>query len=288
MPLDLNEVADVTVEVGARLATTALILVAGFVVARIARRVARHLLDHPGINLAVGPSFVRLLYSAVYFLVLALTVALALIALGMSATTVSTVALISLAIVAIALRESIANFAATVSFLMFIPFRRGEMIETMGHLGTVQELLLFNTVLLRVDHRMVTLPNSKIQENGIVNYSRMGRVRVDFSLTVTYDQDVSHVRAVITELAQQDPRILPAPPFEVLVDALAEDGVRLQIFQTVTPEHYWDVPSDLRERIKARFDAEGITFAIPRHEVRMAAVPNNVIHTGASPRAGDR
>jgi len=36
-------------------------------------------------------------------------------------------------------------------------------------MGTVREILLFNTVLLLSDERVVSLPNSKIQENGVGN-----------------------------------------------------------------------------------------------------------------------
>lgn len=82
---------------------------------------------------------------------------------------------------AIALQESIADVAATVKFLVFRPFRRGGPIETMGHLDYVHELLVFTTILLDRDQRMVTLSDSKIHEDGVVNYTRTGSIRAGFS-----------------------------------------------------------------------------------------------------------
>jgi small conductance mechanosensitive channel len=280
MPTDIDEVADATISLGSHLAGAAIVLIVGYVLARLARRFVRHVLERPQVADAIGPTVVQLLIGTAYYLVLAIAVGLALIALGASATVVGTVALILIAIVAIALRESIANFAATVNFLLFQPFKRGELIETMGQFGTVREILLFNTVMLLLDRRLVTLPNSKIQESGIVNYSRLGHIRADITLTVPYDADLDRVREIITDIARRDRRILTHPAFEIAVDALSEDGVRLLVMPMVAPEHFWTVRNHLREQIKERFDVEGIAFAAQRHEVRLAAMPSDAVHPG--------
>jgi small conductance mechanosensitive channel len=151
----------------------------------------------------------------------------------------------------------------------------------MGYMGTVQEILLFNTVLLLPNQRLVSLPNSKVQESGVVNYTRQGHIWSDFSLTVDYGEDLSRVREAITELAAKDNRILHHPPILVVVDELGENGVRLLVFPTVRPKDYWDVRNDLREQIKARFDAEGIRFALPQRDVHLATSPspNDLIDT---------
>jgi small conductance mechanosensitive channel len=233
---------------------------------------------------------VRLLGSAVYYLILALAVGRSLIALGVSETFVTTVTLVALALIALALNQSIANFAATVVFLFFQPFRRGDWVETMGHFGVVQEILLFNTVILLPDRRLVSLPNSKIQESGVTNYSQMRSVLALFTLTVAYHEDLARVRGLITEIAAQDARILPDPPFDVVVDVLGETGVRLLVLPAVRPEDYLAVRNDLRARIKARFDAEGTAFAVPRREVRIAAdAPSpESLDRRAPPRRRDR
>lgn len=288
MESDFDRLADVTLAVGAHLAGAALVLAVGFVLARILRRFVRHILARPQIAEPLGPTIVQLLIGAVYYLALSIATGLAVVALGVPATVVAAVALVLLAIIAIALRESIANFAATVNFLLFQPFRRGELIETMGLTGTVHEILLFNTSLLLIDQRLATLPNSKILDSGIINYSRMGHVRADFSLTVAYGEDLSRVREVIADIARQDARVLPEPPFELAVDGFEETGVRLLVLPTVAPEHFWQARGDLQERIKARFDREGISFAVARHDVRLApgAAGGPAVGAGALGDAG--
>jgi small conductance mechanosensitive channel len=277
---------DLVVAVLWRVAAAALVLVVGFVLARAARRLTVRTLRRPDVAHALGPSLVRLLSAAVYYLLLAVAAAAALIALGVPVNVVLTVVLVVVVVLAVALQQSAANLAATVVFLLFQPFKRGELVATMGHMGTVQEILLFNTVLLLPDERLVSLPNSKIQESGITNYARMGRVRADVSLTVGYGQDVSQARAAITQIAASDRRVLPDPPFEVVVDELGEDGVRLLVFPYVAPGDYWVVRNHLREQIKARFEAAGIRFALPQRDVHLAAAPaGTAAHTGGTDHA---
>jgi small conductance mechanosensitive channel len=263
--MNWDDVIDLVLTGLRHLAAAGAVLIVGYVVARVTRRIVGRLLKQ--YETTLGPSIVRLAIRSVYYILLVLTVALSLIALGIPATFVSAVTLLILVILAVAVQQSIADLAATVVFLVFQPFKREELVETMGYLGEVQEILLFNTVLLLGDQRLVTLPNSKIQASGVENYTRMGRVRAGFTFTVGYGEDLDHVRAVVTEVASADARILNSPPFEVATEELTEIGVRLRVLPTVAPNNYSAVGGELREQVKARLDAEGIRFAVPPRDV---------------------
>ena len=95
-------------------------------------------------------SLVRLFGAAVYYLLLAVVAGAALVALGVPVNAVLAVAFVVVVVLAVALQQSASNLAATVIFLLFQPFKRGELVATMGHMGTVQEILLFNTVVTSV------------------------------------------------------------------------------------------------------------------------------------------
>jgi small conductance mechanosensitive channel len=267
-----NETVSLVLTVLTNIAGAALVVLLGFFIAATARQLTRKMLERPDIARALGPSIVRLLSGAVYYLLLLLAAAGGLIALGVPAAAVLAVLAVVVVVLAVALQQSAANFAATVIFLMFQPFRRGELVLTMGYMGTVQEILLFDTVLRLPDQRLVSLPNSKIHDSGIVNYSRLGQVRADFTLTVRYAEDVNQARALITEIAAADERVLVEPPFQVVVDELGDNGVRLLVLPYVAPDNYWGVRSDLREQVKTRFDAAGIRFALPERNVHVSHV----------------
>jgi small conductance mechanosensitive channel len=273
----------IILNIAANIGLAALVLLLGQLVARLLRRFVRRLLERPQVATALGPSIVRLLGEATYYIVFALAIGLSIVALGVPATYVVTGAAVLLVIFGVALQQSLANFAATVIFLLFQPFRRDELIETMGQIGTVKEILFFNTVLELGDKKVVSLPNSKIQDYGIVNYSRMQIIRADVVLTVTYDADIVHVREVLNDIAAADKRILADPAFGFIVDDLGDNGMRLSVRPWVATEDYWNVRNDLRETIKARFDAEGIAFALPQLDVHVIGDRREF----ASPSTGD-
>jgi small conductance mechanosensitive channel len=265
---------------GAHLVSALLVLLIGVLLALALRALTRTLLRRATIARGLGPSMPALLSGAVYVLVLGLAIAASLVVLGVPLAVVFGVVLIAAIALLITLHETFGNFAATMIFLIFQPFRRGDLIETMGYMGTAHQLFLFNTVLLLPEDRLVSLPNGKIQESGVVNYPRLGHVRADFTFTLDYAEDISRVREVITELAAQDERILAEPPFETLVTDLGENGAQLLVLPTVAPADYWAVRNDLRERIKARFDVEGIRFAAPQRAVRFVETTDASSHDG--------
>jgi small conductance mechanosensitive channel len=233
----------------------------GRILARKARNATQRLLMRPQFAETFGPS-VRLIFVQVaYYGVIVIAIIFALALIGVPATAILTITGAIIVVLAIAVRESLSNFAATIIVLTFQPYKQGELIETMGRIGVVQEIQLFNTLLLQGDQRLVWLPNSKIQENGVMNYTRMGIIRADVAATVGYDEDLNHVRTVLMNLITGDPRVLKDPPPEIVVLELGEKGVRVEAHAMVRLEDYWTLLSDFRERIKTRFDAEGIHFS---------------------------
>jgi len=103
----------------------------------------------------------------------------------------------------------------------------------------------------------------------MANYTRLGKLRVDFKFRVSYADDTRKVKAVLAELFAADKRVLadPAPVF--FVQSLDDDGVSITARPWVKPDDYWTLQRDMPERVKLRFDAEGITIPFPRRDVHL-------------------
>src|SRR6476469_6367817 len=63
--------------------------------------------------------------------------------------------------VGLALQGSLANFAGGVLILLFKPFKVGDLVESQGQTGVVQEIQIFNTVLLTPENKNVIIANAK-------------------------------------------------------------------------------------------------------------------------------
>jgi len=171
--------------------------------------------------------------------------------------------------VGLALQGSLANFAAGVLIIIFRPYKVGDYIEGGGVAGTVEEVQIFTTVLKTPDNKTVIVPNGHIMAGTITNYSARAERRIELVVGVGYDADLDKTRQVLTEILNQDERILPDPAPVIGVSELAESSVNFVVRPWVKTADYWPVFFDLNERVKKRFDAEGINIPFPQRDVHL-------------------
>ena len=177
-----------------RIAVAIAVIVIGRFIAGRARDFTKKFLDRPEVDEALSNSFESILVRLVYYGILILVTIFALASLGVPVSAMLSVSAAALVIVAVALRESLANFAAAIIFLIYQPFRLGEEIETLGRRGVVKEMQLFSTVIRQSDRSLANLPNGDMQKDGIINYIRLGISRVDLAFTLKYESDVDKAR----------------------------------------------------------------------------------------------
>ncbi len=171
--------------------------------------------------------------------------------------------------VGLALQGSLANFAGGVLILIFRPFRIGEVIETQGFIGKVEEIQVFNTVLKTPDNKTIIIPNGPLSNGSIVNYSTETNRRVDMTFGIGYEDDISKAKAILKQLVQQDPRVLKQPEAQVLVSELADSSVNFAVRAWVKGSDYWDLYFDMQEKVKTTFDKENISIPFPQQDVHL-------------------
>jgi small conductance mechanosensitive channel len=218
----------------------------------------------------MAPYLETLAVRGIYYGILIITLLVSLSIVGVPVNALVTSLGILIVILGIALQESISNLAATVIFFIFQPFEVGDYIETGGVEGTVAEIQVFNTVLHKANGKVIVLPNGKIQTDGVVNYSKKPVLRADVAVGVSYEDDLSTVRATALRLMEEDDRILAEPPPQVVVQELGDSSIKVQLRAFVKGEDYWQVGWDLNERIHTAFAAAGISIPYPQLDVHVA------------------
>ena len=174
--------------------------------------------------------------------------------------------------VGLALQGSLANFAAGVLMIIFKPIKVGDFIEAGGAMGVVEEIGIFTTELKTPDNKKVILPNAKITGDNIVNYTANDQRRVDIVAGVSYSDDLDKVRKVLEEILSEDDRILQEPAPTIAVLELGDSSVNFAVRPWVRTADYWDVLFATQEKIKKRFDGEGITIPFPQQDVHVHKV----------------
>ena len=212
--------------------------------------------------------------SLIYWILFALVCIAALGQLGIQ--TASFIALIGAAglAVGLALQGSLSNFAAGVLIIMLRPIRVGEFVEIAGEAGSVENIRIFTTELRTGDNKCVIIPNQRVLDSNIINYSSTGRRRIDMVFGIGYNDDIDHARNVILEIIHADKRILTDPEPLIAVSELAESSVNLVVRPWVNTPDYWAVKFELTELIKKRFDTEKISIPFPQQDINIIQADN--------------
>jgi len=144
-------------------------------------------------------SFVRIV---LYFILIVTVIGI----LGIE--TSSFLALFASAGVAIgmALSGTLQNFAGGVLILLLKPYKVGDYIEAQGYAGTVKEIQIFHTVIVTPDNKSIIIPNGGLSTGSVNNWSREDYRRVDWTVGISYGEDIKTARDAILEIIRADPR----------------------------------------------------------------------------------
>jgi small conductance mechanosensitive channel len=162
-----------------------------------------------------------------------------------------------------ALNGTLGNFAGGVMMLMFKPFKLGDLIEAQGHLGTVSEQGIFNTMLLSPENKTIILANGALSTGTIVNFTTHGNLRVDLVFSIDPGMSIEKARKVAIDTMLTHPLVLKTPAPEVNVLKVGDGMVTLAIRPYCAQENYWDVYFQIQEAIKSAFDSNGIAGPVP-------------------------
>ncbi len=171
--------------------------------------------------------------------------------------------------VGLALQGSLANFAGGVLILLFKPFKVGDVIEGQGHVGKVDEIQVFNTILKTPDNKTIIIPNGALSNGSITNYSTENLRRVDMVFGIGYDDDIVKAKQLLFEILKSDARILKEPAPQVLLSELADSSVNFSVRAWVNSADYWNVYFDMHEKVKLVFDKNNISIPYPQHDVHL-------------------
>ncbi|MCT4702714.1 small-conductance mechanosensitive channel MscS [Enterobacteriaceae bacterium H20N1] len=244
------------------------IIVVGMIIARAVSGAINRVMRARHIDATVAD----FLSALVRYGIIAFTLIAALGRVGVQ--TASVIAVLGAAGLAIglALQGSLSNLAAGVLLVTFRPFRAGEYVDLGGTAGTVLSVQIFSTTLRSADGKIVVVPNKKIIDGNITNFSREPVRRNEFIIGVAYDADVDKVRQILTEIINSDDRILKDREMTVRLNELGPSSVNFVIRVWSNSGDLQNVYWDVLERIKKALDENGIGIPYPQMDVNFKRV----------------
>lgn len=132
------------------------------------------------------------------------------------------------------------NFLAGIILAFNRPFNINDTIKIDDIFGKVKELNFRYSHIKTFDGRDIYIPNSDVLTKPVENYTADGFYRVDFTVGIGYEDNISEAKRLIQEILDGNSEIVRDADHEnfVIEDELASSTVNLKVFFWVDTKDY--------------------------------------------------
>lgn len=131
-------------------------------------------------------------------------------------------------ILGISLQPVLGNFVGSVMLNSSQPVRIGDQVHTNGVEGTVVDITNRSVEILTFDGVAVHLPNLKVLETPLTNYTHDDDRRTVMPFMVSYDTDLRQAQQVVSRALRDVAGVNDIPGAEVIVVGFGDAGVQLE------------------------------------------------------------
>lgn len=163
--------------------------------------------------------------------------------------------------VGMALQGSLGNFASGVLILSLRPYKTGDWVSIDEKFGKVIEIGIFNTNIITPGHNLLIVPNSKVTDNVVTNFSNKGVFRLELYVTIPYDESYPKVEQIIKSTISTIPILLKEPSPEIGISKFDSHNVEIAIRPYVLPDDFWQGTFEFNAAIKKAFHSNDIQVA---------------------------
>lgn len=189
---------------------------------------------------------------------------------------------------------AVANVIAGVVLTYTRAFQTGDQVEVGGTRGRVVERSTFVTRIQTLKNVIVSIPNSMVLSNNIINYSTtMGQdgLLVHTTITIGYDVPWQTVNELMIAAARETADIVDQPEPFVLQTSLDDNYVSYEINGwTRKTEHLPKIYSELHANILDQFHGHQVEITSPafraNRDASASTIPEVIPRPEPNPQAG--
>lgn len=206
----------------------------------------------------------------VFIMLIAAFVTLAILGVGQALWGAVAVTSVVGIMVGLAAQRVAQNLLAGIVILFERPFIVGDTVEVDGRIGEVSKVSLHTTSLVTPDGLKLMLPNQRVLDSSVTNYSARPDRRVTVQIDVEETRELDRVRAILREAVEGERHLVEERPIRIYATESLDEGVRFQVRYWVQREHYAEhcLPS-ATERILDALNEADLPTAMPAQKVRL-------------------
>ncbi|PID70285.1 hypothetical protein CSB37_02775 [bacterium DOLZORAL124_38_8] len=163
-----------------------------------------------------------------------------------------------------ALQDILSNFFAGVLILTQNKFKIGDIIRLEDIMGTIEEIDARTTQIRSFDGTSLVIPNAKMINAIVENYTMNTFRRVNLEVGVHYSTDLPKAIALTLESVKKNPQVVPNPEVQVWATKFDDSAITLAVkFWVESTDNRFAIKSQVMQQLKADYDAAGIEIPFP-------------------------
>ena len=243
----------------------ALILAVGILLLKITTKISKKALLKSTIDIALH----RFIVNGVRVIIGVFVAVAVLSSLGIETSTFIAVLGAGGVAIALALKDSLGNVAGGIILIITKPFKRGDYIDILEISGKVEAIDLLYSTLKTFDNKVISIPNGKLTNSVLINYSKEDLRRVDCMFSISYENSIEKAKEILNKIASSNDNILQDPEPIIGVAGQYDSSIGIDLKVWCLNENYWDIKYYLEEKVKLEFDKEGIVIPFPQLDVNL-------------------
>jgi MscS family membrane protein len=214
-------------------------------------------------------AFIRIIIKSVAIIFAAVFLFQILKELGFTPTTILAGAGVTGLALALSAQDLLKNFLASVILLIEKPFKKGDYVQFANETGIICSIGMRSTSLMSSDGNMLYLPNSKISQGQIENFTHRPHIRSRITVGMTYSTNYQRMNRAMTILREILEEKVLSPEGKipsVLFKSFEESSLILEakvIHRDTSGSACRNVLSEINLEILRRFNEEQLEFAFP-------------------------
>ncbi len=173
--------------------------------------------------------------------------------------------------IALAAQTILSNVLGGVTITIDQLYKVGDRVEFGGVYGDVYEIKPRYTKIKTMDNFIITIPNSKVINDNIINYAAPDTTaRVKIPVSVAYGTDPKKMEGILLDIAAKTPNVLRMPEPFVRFTEYAASSQNFELVLWI--KHYDDrhpVLDRIYREIFVRFKDEGIEIPFNQMDVHI-------------------
>ena len=251
-----------------RLISTMIILIAGFIFAKLFKRFVTKRIEKQ-LPHNINSSFNK----TIYYIIIAITV---LSAIGYSGINLSGLFVAGGAIgiiIGFATQSLFSNLISGLFLYIDKPFKIGDPVLITGKLpqiaGNVTKITALSCRFKLFNGTEARLPNTEVFTSEIQNFYNTVVRRIEVSVGISYKHDATEVIKIINEIISKNEFILVEPSPKIYVNEFGDSSVNINIWFWVPTKLWFDIKIEILEEIKKTFDQNNIEIPFPQRSIHI-------------------